>query len=264
MNLLDYFRSAIHQLKLINNILADKENNTLITAHRGASGEAPENTIASITKALDYKSDIIEIDVQETKDGEVVLHHDFTLKRTAKIQKLIANLTLNELGELEVGSWFDSKFKGEKIPTLNQVIELINGKALLNIELKSGIHQQQLAEKVESIITDLKLFDDCFVTSFDFSLIEKVKSRSSQIKTGYIFSMFSNINPHIIEKVDIVSVNHRFLSKKLIRYARERKKEIHVWTVNKEKEMTRLIGMGVDSIITNFPDIAIKLRDNYD
>jgi glycerophosphoryl diester phosphodiesterase len=243
--------------------LSNKAKKILITAHRGASGYAPENTIASINKAIEFNADIIEIDVHETKDGEIVLHHDFTLKRTAKIQKLIANLTMKELSGLDVGSWFSNKFIGEKIPSLNQTLDLINGKALLNIELKSGIHQQRLAEKVTSVIMDRELFTDCFVTSFDFTLIEKVKSISSKIKTGYIFSIFNNINPKTIEKVDILSVNHRFLSKRLIKFAEGKKKEIHVWTVNKEKEIIRSINLGVDSIITNFPDNAVKIRDNH-
>jgi glycerophosphoryl diester phosphodiesterase len=233
----------------------------LITAHRGASGYAPENTVASINKALQFNSDIIEIDVQETKDGEIILHHDFTLKRTAKVQKLIANLTMNEISVLDVGSWFHSKFKDERIPSLNQIIDLVKGRALLNIELKSGIHQHQLAEKVVSFVIERGISDECFLTSFDFSLIERVKSQSSKIKTGYIFSILNNINPQTIEKVDILSVNHRFLSKRLIKFAKEKKKEIHVWTVNKEKEMLRLMKSGIDSIITNFPDIAIKLRE---
>lgn len=234
----------------------------LITAHRGASGYAPENTIASIILALEFKSDIIEIDVQETGDGHVVLHHDLTLKRTAKIPKLISNLTLAELKTIDVGSWFNPKFSNERIPTLEEVVLLVGINSKLNIELKSGIKQKKLVEKVVEIVSNTDYASNCIITSFDHALIDKVNKLNPQIKTGYIYSIFNQIEHQDLRQTDILSVHHRLVSEKLIEFCQKENKPLHVWTINKEKTIRNFIKKNVASIITNFPDIAIHERDS--
>ena len=117
--------------------LRSTRNRVLVVAHRGCSGRAPENTIAAFEMALEQGSDMIECDVRLTKDEEVVVFHDRALDRTTNGKGPVEQRTLEELKRLDAGSWFSSKFSGERIPTLSEVLHLLEGRAFLNIELKT-------------------------------------------------------------------------------------------------------------------------------
>ena len=114
----------------------------LVVAHRGFSGAAPENTLAAFRKAIEAGSDMIELDIQLSKDGKIVVIHDETLERTTDGQGRVADRTFPEIRKLDAGSWFGSQFSGEKIPTLQEVLELAKGKVLVNIEIKNPAHGQ--------------------------------------------------------------------------------------------------------------------------
>lgn len=234
----------------------------LITAHRGASGHAPENTIASMEAAINMKADLAELDVQETVDGEIVLFHDRTMKRLAGIEKEIGELTIQEIQKLEVGSWFDLKFKGEPIPTLSDVVDFVRGKIKLNIELKTTGHEKQLAERLLNIVKEKNFEKECFFTSFDYSQIKRIKELDPSIRTGLIFKTIPNSINIYKSDFEILSVDYSLVNEEFIRHAFSNGKEVHVWTVNNEDEMKRLIELNVTSIITNYPDKLRNLLNN--
>jgi len=235
-----------------------KEQGLLVVAHRGASSLAPENTLVAVTRAVELGADCSEIDVRLTKEGEVVLLHDSLLKRTANESGAVWDYTLEELTGFEVGSWFGKEFEGESIPTLTEVIRSVKGQILLNIEIKVSREEPELAPKVVAIIRKEKMRKKCLVTSFDRNTVEKVKAIDPEIKTGFIFSQ--NHPEDVFEgNWDVLSCNWRVVDAEFMASAREAKKEVHVWTVDDPEEMRRLIGLGVDAIITNRPQDLIPL-----
>lgn len=230
----------------------------LVFAHRGASSLAPENTLTAVTKAVEVGADGSEIDVHLTKDGEVVLLHDSSLKRTAGDPGAVWDYTLQELAGFEVGAWFRDEFRGEPIPTLTQVIGVAKGKILLNIEIKVSSEEPELAQKVVDIIHKEKIRKKCLITSFDRKSVESVKEIDPRIKTGFIFSQ--DYPEDVFEgSWDVLSCNLRVVNPEFVAKAKEKKKEIHVWTVDDQEEMTRLISLGVDAIITNRPQDLLPL-----
>jgi len=226
-----------------------------ITGHRGASGLAPENTMASMVKAMELAADFSELDVQETADGILVLMHDDSLQRTTGIEAGVWEKTYDDLQGLDVGFWFSEDFKGEPIPTLKSIIEAVRGKMKLNIELKMNGHEKQLTEKVVAMVENEDFFDNCVLTSFDFSAIKKVKQLNSKIKAGYIFSEMPEDEDVFNANVDLLSVNKKIVTEDLVQKAHANNKEVHVWTVNEPEDMRKLISFGVDNIITNYPNI---------
>jgi len=233
-------------------------DSTQVVAHRGASSLAPENTLASVRKAMELGADYCEIDVQLTKDGEVVLLHDSRLKRTAGTAGILSEYTLDELRQFEVGSWFNPEFDGEPIPTLTEVIRTIKGKMLLNIEIKVSREETDIVRKVVDIIHSEGIRKKCIVTSFGRSEVEKVKELDPRIMTGFIFSQ--KYPPDVFEgNWDALSCNFRVVDADFVAKARENKKKIYVWTVDEKEEMNRLMELQVDGIITNRPQDLIPL-----
>ncbi len=225
---------------------------TYVTAHRGASKMAPENTLESIQAAIDTVSDYAEIDVQETKDGIVVLLHDSNLKRTCGVNKNIWDVTYEELLTYDAGAKFSNEFIGTKVPTLAEVLELCQGKIKLNIEIKVTSHQQNLVEKVVALIEEYNFVRQCVVSSTNYSALARVKELNDSIKTGYILSVaygyfFDN------EYADFFSVKSSFINETLVRTAHSLGKEVHAWTLNSRSEIERMKLLGVDNMITDDP-----------
>ncbi len=235
------------------------QTKVIVTAHRGASGLAPENTMSAMLKAVEFGSDFSELDVQETMDGIVVLLHDDSLSRTANIDKAIWEMDYASLAGIDVGSWYGATFKDEPIPSLEEVIDAVKGKMKLNIELKMSGHENMLEERVLEIVEKKGFGDECIVTSFKFAAIDKVKKLNPEIKAGYIFSKMPADIDVFTANVDLLSVKYKLVDKEFVDKAFANNKEVHVWTVNKQDEMKRLIALGVTSIITNRPDILIEI-----
>lgn len=207
---------------------------------------------------MEFDTDFSELDVQETADGELVLLHDSTLDRTTNITGKIWEVNYADLQGVDAGSWFSSDYAGEPIPTLAAVIDTVYGKMKLNIELKMNGHQKQLTEKVVDLITKKNFIPQCIVTSFDREAIREVKALNSRIKTGYIFSKMPDEDIYTAE-FDLLSVNKKLVTKEMVEKAHKNGKEVHVWTVNKEEDMRKLIKLGVDNIITNYPNRLLKI-----
>ena len=231
---------------------------TEITAHRGSSRTAPENTIPAIEAAVEEMADSVEIDVQMTADGVVVLGHDASLKRVAGVNRSIASMTFEELEKLDVGSWFSSEYAGTRIPSLSEVLELCSQKISLNIEIKYIGKNSELPEKTAEMVREYGMENQCVITSTNLSYLKRVKEALPEIRTGYIISAAYG-NFYSSEDVDFISIRSGFVTSALMQNAHEQGKAVYAWTVNTKSELERLTLLGVDGIITDRPVLAREI-----
>lgn len=237
--------------------------NVRITAHRGASDNAPENTLPAIQKAIDETADFVEIDVQETKDQVVVLMHDPDTKRTTGKKKFIWKMTYEQVQELDAGGWFSKKYKDTPIPTLEETLLLAKGKINLNIEIKTNQHTPDLEEHVVELIKKYRMQDQCVITCVHYSSLVKVKKADKNIKTGYITTTsIGNIDKKGV--VDFYSMKSIFINKENVENLHKNGKEVHAWTVDKKNEIRRMKLLGVDNIITNKVVLAREIVNKND
>jgi len=239
-------------------ITGDMLSEIQITAHRGSSNEAPENTMAALRKAVDDLADYAEIDVQETKDGIVVLGHDFTLNRVAGLNRTIGSYDYDDLVRLDVGTWFSDEYKGEYIPTLQEAMEYCKGKINLNIEIKNLGEDSDIPKKVVQLIDEYQMKEQCVVTSTRFSYLVRIKKADPHIRTGYIISAAYG-NFYSSDSIDFISIRSSFINERLVEAAHEKGKTVHAWTVNGKSEMERMKMLGVDNIITDYPILAREI-----
>ena len=229
-----------------------------ITAHRGNSHQAPENTLSALSMAMVEGIDFAEIDVQQTIDGKLVVIHDFNLERLTKTcHQNIGELSSNQLRSLDVGSWFSRQYAGEKIPYLEECMDLVKGKIKLNLELKLNGHEVNLAEAVVNLISKKDWQKNCVISSFDYDILLKVKNLAPSLTVGLIIN--SRISNLAELQVNFYSVSTSYATRDFIEFAHREKKEVHVWTVNSLKEMKWFISLGVDNIITDNPLLAKQL-----
>lgn len=228
---------------------------TKVMAHRGASTEAPENTMAAFQKAIDDMADYIELDVQLTNNGEVIVMHDSNAYRTTGVDANIVNMTYKEVKTLDAGSWFSDEYVGENVPSLKEVLELTQGKIKLNIELKPADNGTALAKNTVRIIEKYNMVNDCVITSFSESALKAVKIYNQEIKVGYILSAAYG-DFYDMKNVDFFSVNAAFLSKRTIDAIHNSGKRVYAWTVNNKESIKNLTNKGVDGIITDNPVLA--------
>ncbi|MDD5937353.1 MAG: glycerophosphodiester phosphodiesterase [Clostridiales bacterium] len=229
---------------------------TNITAHRGCSKEAPENTLPAIQAAIDSMADYVEIDVQETKDGVIVLLHDSNLKRTTGVNKNIWSVTYDELQEYNAAKYFKN-YETTRIPTLEEALLLCQNNIFMNIEVKVSNHEQELVEKVVRLIELYDMEEQCVITSSNYGALKRVKAANESIKTGYILS-FAFGYFYNREYADFFSVKSSFITKDMIKLAHGVGKGVHAWTVNDFSEVERMKQLGVDNIITDSP---IRVRE---
>lgn len=239
----------------------------LIIAHRGASAYAPENTMASFNLAMEMNSDGIELDVHMTKDKAIVVCHDETVNRTSNGNGFIKDLTLQEIRELDAGSWFGEEYKGEKIPLLEEVMDLIKHKdMLLNIELKNApILYEGIEEKVIDMIRSYNMEDRVIISSFNhYSLIE-VKKINPRLKTGILY-MAGLVEPWIYAKRINAEALHplfyNIMVPEMVKGCHENGIMLNPFTVDDDNFIAAMVRSSVNGIITNYPDRAIQIRNN--
>ena len=231
----------------------------IIVAHRGAAGKAPENTMASIRQAIEDKTDWVEIDVQETADGKVVVVHDSDFMKLSGNSIKVWDATLAQLGDIDVGSWFAEEFSSERVPTLQQVLELCRGRANLVIELKYYGHDEQLEQRVVDIVEQAGMVDSTAIMSLKYDTVKKVRSLRPEWKLGLLSATaigdLSNLD------ADFLAVASGMASAGFIRRAHEAGKQVFVWTINDPVSMSRMISLGVDGLITDEPEMARQVMD---
>lgn len=210
--------------------------------------------MASVRKAIEDNADWVEIDVQETADGEVVVFHDSDFMKVAKTPLKIWDATMADLKEIDVGSWFAPEFQDERVPTLGEVLDACKGKTGVNIELKYYGHDDQLEQRVVDLVEARAMQSGVVVMSLEFDAVEKMKSLRPGWKVGLLLSLSAGNLDTIA--ADFLAVNASFANRFFIRSAHQSGKEVHVWTVNDAATMSTMIGRGVDSLITDKPALA--------
>lgn len=235
-------------------------DNNLCVAHRGFSGKAPENTLAAVRMAMALPFvRWMEIDVQLTRDGVPVVIHDFTLDRTTNGHGKVREMDFASLRRLDAGGWKHRAFRGEKVPALEEVLELAAGRLKLNIELKTapGLYPG-LERAVSELLTSKNMREDAVLTSFDIAALARLKEVDPGLSTGLIYDAKAG---HLVERLralecSFLSIGASRLNAGLAAELAERNIGVMAWTVNKAKEMRRLADMHSDIMIcTNRPDI---------
>ncbi|QSX05199.1 glycerophosphodiester phosphodiesterase [Sedimentibacter sp. zth1] len=239
---------------------------TKVWAHRGAKGYYPENTLISFEGAIKQKADGIELDVQLSKDGYIMVCHDETLNRTTNGKGFIKNYNLYELKQLDAGAWYDKKFKGEKLPLLDEVLELIKGTNMdLNIEIKAGsIFYPGIEEKVIKMVNKFGIKEQVIISSFDHYALLKAKEIDNTIKTGllYMESLYKPLKYVKTIKVNALYPNYITLNKELVEEANELNVDINTYTVNHEDDAKLIKQLDINAIITDYPDIVKNILEN--
>ena len=241
--------------------LATEREPVGVTAHRGHSRAAPENTLSAVRKAIESRADYAEIDALLTSDGVVMLLHDRDLKRVSGDPRRLSDVTFDEVRKLDVGTWFDPSFFGERVPTLREVIELARGRIKLNIEMKFYGPGRELAREVALLVREMRFEDECVVTSFNYDSLVEAKRYDPKLRTGLIVAQAIGDVSRL--EVEVLSVRADWLSDPLLREAHRRGREVHVWTVKDANQMVGLMKRGVDNVITDDPDEMIRVRDEW-
>ena len=228
-------------------------------AHRGASGLAPENTLAAMKKALSFPFvEWIELDVQLSKDGVPVVIHDDTVNRTTDRKGRVADYTAAELAAMDAGSWFSPAFRGEPVPTLEQVLELTAGKCRLNIELKTyGGRYPGMEAAVVGLLRRHGRTGDSVITSFDPLALRRVKEIEGRIRTGLIIDAAPPGLEQALARLGATFLSigwNRLTADRMASY-RQAGLTVMAWTVDRKAGMRQIAAMGEDIIIcTNYPD----------
>ncbi|RJP53124.1 MAG: glycerophosphodiester phosphodiesterase [Anaerolineaceae bacterium] len=237
----------------------------LILCHRGAKNYAPENTLSAFRAALELGADGFELDTQLTSDGHVVVSHDTTVDRLTNGHGKLCDFSLAELCELDAGSSFSEKFRGEKIPTLEEVFAEIGKRAIINIELKNfSTPFDDLVEKVCELVRRHGLQKNVIFSSFLPWNLKKAGRLLPEVPRGLItikgrwgvwgrsfgfsFGDYTALHPHLSD-----------VTAQQVQRVHKLKRKINVWVVNREEDIRRLIGWGVDGILTDDPLLAIRI-----
>lgn len=232
--------------------------NCLCIAHRGASGHAPEHTRAAFELALEMGAQMIELDVQLSADEALVVFHDADVSRTTNGSGRVRDLTLEQLRALDAGSWFDARFAGEKILTLEEVLELVGKRAALNVEIKSPREEGKiLIPKLLAALERFGVMDSTLISSFDWWLLGDVRAASEAVRLGLLWS--DPLIPWPWDRAQKLQAAHlhplwAVASRAQIEQAHAHGMWVNAWTVNDLPTMAELMQMGVDGIITDYPD----------
>ncbi len=230
----------------------------LIIAHRGASDTAPENTAFAFEAAINAGADGIELDVQQTADGVLIVFHDMNMERITGLDKNVSDVTYEEIQSLDAGRWFAPEFSGAGIMTFEEVLAFIDGRCFLNIELKNFSQKLNGEKQAADLILKYNMEDKCCVTSFSYDTLKRIKKCSEDIHTGLIMSRASGYF-YDLEAADAFSIKSMFIKEQTIVNAHRCGKEVYAWTVNTSAEMKRLADIGADHIITDKPELAKEI-----
>ena len=237
----------------------------MIFAHRGACKYAPENTIASFELAVEQGADAIELDAKLSADGKVMVIHDQTVDRTTNGKGKVNQLTHQELKQLDAGSFFDTRFSGERIPTLDEVFESVGRKFFINVELTNyASRHDELVPLVAEIVKRHELQHSVLFSSFAPVNLRRMQQLLPEVPVGLLAlegvlgainrsAFYMNLSPRIIHPY-LRDVNPRLVS-----LEHQRGRRVHVWTVNEESDLKKMKALGVDGVFTDDPVKALRV-----
>ena len=233
-------------------------------AHRGSSGSYPENTRIALEKAIETGVDMVEVDCQLSKDGAIVVIHDERLQRTARAKGFVRGKTLSELKKLDVGAWFKNSFKGERILTLEEVLQILGGKVDLNVDIKAaqkgspGIELQLLF-----VLSHYEYLERCVISSFDYRVLRRVRELGPDSRIGILHGKEIKDNPFQLAReigAESVHIQKELATPPVLERAAALGLKTLVWTVNDVREMEKFLALGADGIISDFPEKFWKIR----
>ncbi|MFG0283376.1 MAG: glycerophosphodiester phosphodiesterase family protein [Phycisphaerales bacterium JB039] len=236
------------------------QQKVLITAHRGSASRAPENTLAAVRAAIEDGADLIEIDIQQAADGGLVLMHDLTLARTTGRPERVWELSTDQLTSIDAGSWFGDEFAGETIPTLEQVIDTVRGKCMLNIEIKLHGRERDLAETLIALLKREQFSGDCIVTSLDYAVLTEIRRIAPEIPVGIIIT--ASIGNVRSLDVDLFAVQPLIATTGFIARAHRQGRPVHVWSLNDPRNMHTAIDRGADGILSSEPRLVRRVLES--
>jgi len=262
-----------------------------VIAHKGASKQAPENTIAAIKRALDLRVDMIEIDVRHSKDEEIIVFHDQTLDRIARdslghhVTGDVHDFTLEELKQFDVGSWFATPYKDQRIPTLKEVLDLVNEHnvkenddvvVLVEIKHMDHPHYHDFAEKMVEVIKSEPNGEDwIYVQSYENEYLEDIHEMDSLVQTKQLIigedsapliAFYAETRIHlghakVSNRMKALNPHYKTLSPRRIFRMHAAGYEVFAYPVNERGDMIKMLNAGVDGIITDDPETLLELRE---
>jgi glycerophosphoryl diester phosphodiesterase len=237
------------------------DRSVLVFAHRGASASRPENTLASFRRAGEEHADFVELDVQESSDGVVLVAHDRDLMKVARSPLQIWSSSAQQLSEVDIGSYFSTEFKDERVPTLAEVLEVCKGVSRMNIELKDYGKSQHLEDRVVELVEAAEMQKDIITMSLNQRMVENMKRLRPNWTAGLLAAKAIGEPSRL--PFDFLAVESRMATRSFIRTAHAAHKPVYVWTVNDPQRMVRMIGLGADGLITDRPALAREVMARY-
>jgi glycerophosphoryl diester phosphodiesterase len=235
----------------------DSGDQVNITAHRGNAFAAPENSASAMERAIRDGADYLEVDVRMTRDGQLVLWHDANLERLLGRPDRISALRWDDIRELDAGSWFSEAYAGEPILTLPELINLARDRAKLFLDLKPDHNSRDLTRKVVELLQREDAVEGTVIAAAERHVLRDAMTMEPRLRTALLAQFV--IGPLDNEGFDILGLRYNQANAAAVARARQLGYELHVWTVNQPTEMSRMIDMGVDNIITDRPDVLARL-----
>ena len=231
-------------------------------AHRGASGSAPENTLAAFKKAIDIGVDAVELDLHGSADGEVVVIHDASLDRTTDHSGSVNQTSLETIKQADAGGWFAPEFTGEPVPTLTEALACIGEKTIAVLEIKDPL----IAEAVVAKVHETHSLNLTVIISFHTSVLQTVRALEPRIPTGWLIG---NHNNHVLPEQlcqqlgelgsPLLNVNHQLITAEFAYEVRRRGIALWCWTVDEVVRMREMKAFGVQGITSNYPERFVEV-----
>lgn len=248
-----------------------------VISHRGANRYAPQNTLAAFEKAVSLGIDGFETDIHLTKDGQLVICHNYTIDETSDGKGKISEMTLSQLEKFDFGNYFSPRYKNTKIPTVDEFLALVETTDIkvLNIEIKSPLEPDtDIVKETIRIVKEHNLFDKLLISSFDPKLLVEAKEIDENCKTGFLYSVNRKITyqnkllSNYVEYAksigaDALHPQFLFVDEKYVNNAHEAGLMVNPWTVDGVRSIEKMIKYGVDGIITNCPDVVNGLIEKH-
>lgn len=242
-------------------------NQPIVFAHRGFSGIAPENTLIAFQKALDLGANGIELDVQLSRDGEIMVIHDEKIDRTTNGEGLVVQHTAAQLQQLDAGSWLASEYAGATIPTLAEVLDLVKDYPItLNIEIKTGIIDYQgIEEKVLKLIDQYGFAEQTIYSSFNHYSMKMVKDLDSTARVGllYVGGLYEPWEYAKKLGADAIHPLWYNIRPELVQLSHAAGIKVNTYTVDQEQDLRLMVQCGVDGVFTNYPDRLLKILKDF-
>lgn len=243
-------------------LAAGKDTPMIVVAHRAGDKVAPENTLAALEQAIRDGAPIAEIDVQQLSDGTLIVMHDSNFKRTAGEDVCVWDTEADVLSTLEVGSTFSAAYRGEQIPTLEEMLACAGDRITLMIELKYSGQEQELEENVLALLQEYDMVDECIIGSMNRGILQRVKELEPDISTVYIAHDLGE-DDYDLDYADSYSIEGKNLTADMVEAIHYEGKSVYGWTANTSGAMRQIVNSGADGIVTD--DVRLLqafLREN--